>query len=253
MMTPTVVPIPCLRDNYAYLVFSPDGEGNALVIDPSESAPVENELARRGLKLGAILNTHHHWDHVGGNLELKERHNAPIYAHRSDSARVPGVTHLLDDGDEFEVAGLRLSALHVPGHTSGALAYRCGSACFTGDTLFCGGCGTLFEGTPEQMHQSLNVVLGSLPDETLVYTGHEYTEGNLRFASGLPAGAQLKSRLEEVSRRRSRGEYCASATLEVERATNPFLRVHEPELRAFLHEESEIAAFARLREMKNRA
>lgn len=251
-MTPTVVPIPCLSDNYAYLVFHPEGAGDCVVVDPSEAAPVEDEIARRGLKLGAILNTHHHWDHVGGNLELKERHRVPIYAHRSDSARVPGVTQLLDDGDEFEVAGLRFSVLHVPGHTSGALAYRCGNACFTGDTLFCGGCGRLFEGSPEQMHHSLNVVLGGLPDETLVYTGHEYTEGNLRFANGLPSSTQLQTRLEEVSSRRSRGEYCASATLRIERATNPFLRVHEPALRAFLNEESELGAFAQLREMKNR-
>jgi hydroxyacylglutathione hydrolase len=253
-VTLTIVPIPCLRDNYAYLVFRRDGNGECVVVDAAETAPVISEVERRGLRLRGILTTHHHWDHVGGNRELLERERLSVFAHESETERVPGVSNPLSHRERFEIAGIEFSALHVPGHTTGALAYVADGVCFTGDTLFCGGCGRLFEGTPEQMHESLTRTLGELPDETVVYTGHEYTLGNLEFAMGLLPSSELFARHADVLRRREAGAYCASATLGEERATNPFLRCGDPALRAVLGEPgSELAAFGRLRLLKDQA
>lgn len=250
---PQVLPVACLRDNYAYLAFHPEGDGSALVIDPSEAQPVVEALQRHGLRLAAILNTHHHWDHVGGNRELVEQFGVPVYAHRSDEGRVPGLSHFLEDGDEFSLAEIPVRVLHVPGHTLGALAYVMGSVCFTGDTLFCGGCGRLFEGTPEMMYDSLNRVLGKLPDETLVYCGHEYTRANLEFAATVLTHEALTRRIADVTQRRANGQFCASASLGVERATNPFLRCELPEVQAALEAKNALDAFTALRRRKDRA
>jgi hydroxyacylglutathione hydrolase len=250
---PVICPIPCLRDNYAYLVFDPDGDGECVVVDPSEAAPVQREVDRRGLRLVGILNTHHHWDHVGGNLELAARQELAVIAHHSDRERVPGMTRPLEDQAEFAIAGLCFSSLHVPGHTLGAVAYLVGEVCFTGDTLFCGGCGRLFEGTPAQMRDSLCRVLGALPDSTQIYCGHEYTESNLRFAHELLAEDATLSRLREVQMQRARGAFCASASLGLERATNPFLRCHLPTLQQALGQPDALTAFTELRRLKNQA
>lgn len=247
------MPVPCLRDNYAYLVFDPDGEGDAVVIDPSEAEPVLSALNEHGLSLRAILNTHHHWDHVGGNLELKSALGVPIYAHRHDEARVPGITRLLDDGQSFDVFDLSFHVRHVPGHTLGAIAYSIGQVCFTGDTLFCGGCGRLFEGTAQQMHHSLTNVLGDLSDATIVYCGHEYTEKNLKFASEILESSRIRERLADVTARRKRGEFCASATLATERETNPFLLCHTAELQEALGQRTDLSTFAELRRLKDQA
>ena len=247
-----VHPVPCLSDNYAYLV-ARDGAEEAIVVDPSEAAPVLAALEREGLRLVAILNTHHHHDHVGGNEALRERFGAlPVYAHGSDEGRVPGQTERVEEGRSFQAAGLTWSALHVPGHTTGAVAYCVEDAVFTGDTLFVAGCGRLFEGTPEMMLHSLADKLGHLPPETRVYCGHEYTVGNLRFAvHAEPDNAAAAGKLERAQVARARGEATVPSTLAEERATNPFLRCDLPALRERFPGATVVDTFAAVRKAKD--
>jgi hydroxyacylglutathione hydrolase len=223
-----VLPVPCLEDNYAYLVTA--GGNDAVVVDPSEAEPVIAALAREGLRLTAILNTHHHFDHVGGNAGLLERFGKmPVFAHESDQGRVPAQTELVREGRKVEIASLTFEVLHVPGHTTGAVAYFGHGAVFTGDTLFVAGCGRLFEGTPAMMFTSLCEKLALLPPETRVYCGHEYTAANLRFALYVePDNAAVKEKLDKVTLMRGRGEATVPSTMAEELATNPFLRVREP-------------------------
>ncbi len=246
--------MPCLRDNYAYLVLSPEGQGDCVVVDPSEAEPVIREAERRGLRIRAILNTHHHHDHVGGNLALLERERISVYGHRSDEGRIPGLSHPLEDQEEFEVAGLEFSVRHVPGHTLGAVAYITANVCFSGDTLFCGGCGRMFEGTPEQMNTSLSSGFGTLPSDMQIYCGHEYTEQNLRFALGVLESDELRSRFLDVTEKRKKGAFCASAPLRLELTTNLFLRTSDPELQAVFGTVGDpVSTFARLRSLKDRS
>jgi hydroxyacylglutathione hydrolase len=228
-----VVPVPCLSDNYAYLLL-PDGAPHALVVDPSEAAPVVAALAREGRSLAAILNTHHHHDHVGGNEELVAKLGAvPVYAHASDAGRVPGQTERVEEGRSFTAGGLALDVLHVPGHTTGAVAYVVEGCVFTGDTLFVAGCGRLFEGTPAMMNTSLNEKLARLPKDTKVYCGHEYTQANLKFAKHAePENAAVVEKLAKVTALREKGEPTVPSTIGEELETNPFLRVGAPAVAA---------------------
>jgi len=216
-----VIPIPCLSDNYAYLVVC-EATLKAAVVDPSEADPVFAALRRERVELVAILNTHHHHDHVGGNDQLRmEIEGIAVHGHATDRGRIPGQTVGLTDGDEVAVGNVRLRAIHNPGHTLGAVSYFGGGVVFTGDTLFVAGCGRLFEGTPSMMHASL-AKLAALPADTSVYPGHEYAAKNLRFAATVePRNAALAGRVEGVP-----------STVALERATNPFLRCAEPALRA---------------------
>lgn len=227
--------VPCLRDNYAYLVSSDDSVECA-VIDPSEAQPIERALQQHGLTLAAILNTHHHHDHVGGNSELRlNRRGLSVFGHTSDRGRIPEQSQFLEHGQSFEVVGLKFSVMHIPGHTTGAIAYVAEGVVFTGDTLFAAGCGRLFEGTPRDMFESLNQKLAQLPDQTLVYCGHEYTVNNLSFAASLePSNQAIAQKLENVLARTGRGEPSVPSTLGEERATNPFMRTESSELRASL-------------------
>ncbi|HEY3495697.1 MAG TPA: hydroxyacylglutathione hydrolase [Polyangiaceae bacterium] len=217
--------IPCLKDNYAYLLHA-RGSDTAAVVDASEAGPVLAALDRLGLKLGAILATHHHVDHVGGNSELVQRFpGIPVYGSLNDKGRIPEQSEFVGDGQSIDVLGTRFRCLLVPGHTLGAVAYFGEGAVFTGDTLFAAGCGRLFEGTAQMMFESLNERLGELPDETRVYCGHEYTAQNLRFAAHVePDNVAVKARAEKVAELRSRGEPSIPSTIAEERATNPFLR-----------------------------
>jgi hydroxyacylglutathione hydrolase len=226
-----ITPVPCLRDNYAYLAWG-DGADGALVVDPSEAAPVVRALEAAGRKLVAVLNTHHHWDHVGGNSELVKRYGPiPVFGHASDKGRIAEQSEFLETGSEFDVAGLHFRALHIPGHTLGAVAYVTDRAVFTGDTLFVAGCGRLFEGTPEQMYTSLNVTLGALADDTRVFCGHEYTAKNLEFALHVePGNADARAKAERVAGLRERGEPSVPSTLGDERRTNPFMRCDSAEI-----------------------
>jgi hydroxyacylglutathione hydrolase len=246
-----VVPVPCLSDNYAYLV-TKDGSDETLVVDPSESAPVIAAIERERLRLVAILNTHHHHDHVGGNEGLIARYGSlPVYAHASDQGRVPAQTERVEEGRSFRVAGLEHRPLHVPGHTTGAVTYWVEDAAFTGDTLFVAGCGRLFEGTPEMMHRSLDK-LGRLPPATRVFCGHEYTVQNLRFAvHAEPDNRAAARKLEAAEAARGRGEVTVPSTIGEELETNPFLRSGSPGLRARFPADDEIGVFAAVRRAKD--
>ncbi len=232
--TAMVITVPCLKDNYAYLV--EDGQGGAAVVDPSEAGPVQRALAFRGVTLRAIWNTHHHWDHVGGNDELAVHEEIQVYAGRHDQARVPRVSKLLDDGDSFAFGPYTVRVLAVPGHTLGAVAYVLEEAgvtraVFTGDTLFAAGCGRLFEGTPAMMHDSL-VKLTALPSDVHVFPGHEYTVRNLEFACVIePDNEIVKKALASAREIRAQGLPTVPSTIERELATNPFVRVGEASVR----------------------
>jgi hydroxyacylglutathione hydrolase len=247
-----VVPVPCLSDNYAYLV-TPAGSDEAIVVDPSEAAPVIAAIAREHVRLVAILNTHHHHDHVGGNEGLLERYGSlPVYAHASDQGRVPAQTERVEEGRSFRVAGLEYRPLHVPGHTTGAVTYWVEDAAFTGDTLFVAGCGRLFEGTPAMMLCSLSEKLGRLPPATRVFCGHEYTVQNLRFAvHAEPDNHAAARRLEAAKSARERGEFTVPSTIGEELETNPFLRCDAPGIRARFPGEDEVAVFAAVRKAKD--
>ena len=257
-----VEPVPCLSDNYAYLVIDERTQVVA-VVDASEPKPVLDALARVGLPLVAILSTHHHGDHVGGNQDVLAAHpQAIVYGHRSDEQRIPGVSRLLDDGDTFEVGSLKVTARHVPGHTLGAVTYvvtdpqtKEPAWAFTGDTLFLAGCGRLFEGTPEQMHRSLNHVLASLPPETRIGCGHEYTASNLAFAQHVePKNEKVAEAVAAAKTARDAGRPTVPGTIAEELATNPFMRVEQPDVRAHvgLGENADpVEVLARLRNEKN--
>lgn len=229
-----VITVPCLQDNYAYLI--EDGEGGAAVVDPSEAGPVQRALAYRGLTLRAIWNTHHHWDHVGGNEALATHEEIQVCAGHHDQSRVPRVSKLLRDGDSFTFGPYVIRVLEVPGHTLGAVAYVLEEAgvtraVFTGDTMFAAGCGRLFEGTPSMMHDSLQK-LTALPPETHVFPGHEYTVKNLEFACAVePDNEILKKALASAREIREQGLPTVPSSIERELATNPFVRVDEASVR----------------------
>jgi hydroxyacylglutathione hydrolase len=230
-------------------------------VDPGDAEPVLDYLDRERLDLAAILATHHHGDHVGGNTALLARYAVPVFGPARE--KIPGRTHELQEGDDITVpgVGLRLSILDVPGHTAGHIAYigECDGVpvAFVGDTLFAGGCGRLFEGTPVEMAASLGK-LAALPGETRIYCAHEYTLANLRFALAVePQSGALQARVARERERRERGEPTVPSILADERATNPFLRAGVPEVfaaaeaRAGRKLADPVAAFATLREWKN--
>jgi hydroxyacylglutathione hydrolase len=236
--------IPTLRDNYTYLVVD-ESRGEAAVIDAPEAEPVVERIERLGVRLVAILSTHHHLDHSGANPELAQRYGVPVHGHDSDRGRLPALSVGLQEGDVVRVGSLEARVLFIPAHTRGHIAYVFPDAVFSGDTLFAVGCGRLFEGTPAMMHEALNHKLAALPDATAVYCGHEYTESNLRFAVSVePGNAALQERFAQVRKRRARAaadwhaatpdEMTIPSTLALEKATNPFMRVDSPELVAAL-------------------
>jgi hydroxyacylglutathione hydrolase len=216
-----VVSVPCLKDNFAYLVI--DHDGRCAVVDPGEAPPVEAALLRENVQLSAIWATHHHPDHVGGIAALVARRTGvEVVVGVKDAPRTPSVTRALEDGDEVALGGLRARCIHNPGHTLGALSYVIEGCVFTGDTLFGGGCGRVFEGDPAMMHASL-MRLAALPAETRVYFGHEYTASNLRFAAAVePGNAHVADRAKALA------QPSTPSTIAEERATNPFLRSAEP-------------------------
>jgi hydroxyacylglutathione hydrolase len=221
--------VPAFEDNYLWVI--EDGR-HAAAVDPGDALPVAEFLDRRGLALTAILATHHHRDHVGGLAELAAR--GPVEVFGPSGERIAGITRPLAGGERITVPGLdiELDVIAVPGHTAGHIAYAGEGFVFCGDTLFAGGCGRLFEGTPAQMAASL-AKLAALGPQTRVYCAHEYTLANLRFARAVePGNARLAERLVADSDKRALGEPTVPSTIALEIETNPFLRAHVPEVAA---------------------
>lgn len=260
---PQIEAIPALRDNYFWLIAGPDGR-SAAVVDPGEAAPVQAALSAHGYALGAILLTHHHGDHVGGVAELARQWHCEVFGPAGEA--IAGVTTAVAAGAIVAPAGLGTSfeVIDVPGHTRGHIAYfaeRHGTdqrpVLFCGDTLFAGGCGRIFEGTPEQLLASLDR-LAALPGQTLVYCAHEYTVSNLRFAlAAEPGSAELVARNDEALRMQAAGIATVPSNIAIELATNPFLRCDQVSIRNTVATRigkppvSRIETFAQLRAWKN--
>ena len=228
--------IPTLSDNYTYLALC-DETNHAAIIDAPEVEPVVQRVAQTGAQVKLILSTHHHPDHAMANPELAARYGVPVYGHVSDASRLPGMTDGVDEGDQIQVGQQLARVLFIPSHTTGHVAYVFDQArvVFTGDMLFAAGCGRLFEGNAQMMYDALCVKLAALPDDYRVYCGHEYTEGNLRFALTVePENAEIAERYEQVRATRARkaadwhdatpAEMTIPSTIGLEKATNPFMR-----------------------------
>lgn len=246
-----IVRIPAFKDNYIWLLRK---GAMAAVIDPGAADPVLEVLDREGLSLAAILITHHHADHQGGVAGLLDRHQAEVIGPAAE--RITGLTRRLHGGETITACETSFAVLAVPGHTLGHLAYYGAGCLFCGDTLFAGGCGRVFEGTPAQMAESL-ARLAALPNDTAVYCAHEYTEANLRFALAVePNNAVLRERAAEVAAARARGCATVPSTIGIEKASNPFLRCAEPEVIAAARSrgataEDPVSVFSVIREWKN--
>lgn len=217
-----VVAVPCLKDNFAYLVID-ETTRRAAVVDPGEAPPIEAALVREGVTLAAVWATHHHHDHVGGVKDLLAAHpGIAVVVGEHDASKVAGTTQRLADGAAVTLDGIRGHVIHNPAHTLGAITFVVDGAAFTGDTMFGAGCGRLFEGDAAMMHASLGK-LAALPPETRVYFGHEYTASNLRFAAAVePDNAAVARRTAGLS------TPSTPSTIALERETNPFLRASEP-------------------------
>ena len=245
---------PCLSDNYGVLIHDPDS-GATGSIDTPEAAAVDNALAAKGWTLTHILNTHHHHDHTGGNLELKNKYNCTIVGPSAEGDRIPGIDQAVGHGETYDFAGHEARIIETPGHTLGHIAYHFADdgVAFVGDTLFALGCGRVFEGNAQQMWMSLERLL-AMPDDTIVYCGHEYTEANARFSVTVdPSNTELQSRVTEIAALRADGKPTVPTTMAVEKATNPFLRPADPAIRTHLGlvNAENVDVFAEIRRRKD--
>ncbi|MEM1130884.1 MAG: hydroxyacylglutathione hydrolase [Pseudomonadota bacterium] len=250
----TLETVPCLTDNYAYLIHDTESSATA-VVDVPEVDPVLDRLEARGWTLTDILITHHHNDHIGGVDPMRQRTGARVTGARADAHRLPALDRIVDPGDTVTLGGETGSVLDAPGHTVGHIAYHfpASTLAFTGDSLMACGCGRLFEGTPEQMWQTLSQLAGLAP-ETIICSGHEYTQANIRFALSIdPENARLQARARSVDEKRAAGEATLPVELSEELATNPFLRAADPAIRAGLGLETaqNVAVFAEIRRRKD--
>ncbi|MEM6939535.1 MAG: hydroxyacylglutathione hydrolase [Pseudomonadota bacterium] len=249
-----LITVPCLTDNYAFILR--DGEtGEVAVIDVPEAGPIQAELTARGWELSQIWLTHHHYDHIDGVPQLLSTHPAKVVGAKADAHRLPPLDVSVGDGDRVRLGDLEAEIIEVYGHTVGHIAFSVPKAetCFTGDSLMALGCGRLFEGTPAQMWKSMQKLL-TLPPETQVCSGHEYTAANAKFALTVdPENAALISRTEEVDHARTLGIATVPSSLTTERETNPFLRPADPGIRATLGlpNASDTEVFTEIRKLKD--
>lgn len=223
--------VPAFTDNYIWLIHA-SGKPYVAIVDPGDADPVQEAIARQGLVPVAILITHHHGDHTGGIRDLLSHTKMPVYGPANES--IPSLTHPLSEGDHvrLDALGADFRVIDVPGHTRGHIAYYGHDMLFCGDTLFAGGCGRLFEGSPEQMYASLLKISG-LPDVSKVYCAHEYTQDNLKFASvAEPQNEDLRRRVADTRKLRAQGLPTVPSLLGLEKLTNPFLRAHIRALKA---------------------
>tara|TARA_B100001057_G_scaffold392434_1_gene400990 strand:- start:520 stop:1251 length:732 start_codon:yes stop_codon:yes gene_type:complete len=232
--------IKCLQDNYSYLIID-EKDQKACVVDPGEAKPIINYIENNKIKLKYILNTHHHYDHVGGNIELKEKYNLNIIGFRSDQYRIPGITALVDDGQIWKEDNFEAKIYHVPGHTSGHIVFYFfkENIIFTGDTLFSLGCGKIFEGTHKQMFNSLNKIK-ELPKNTEIFCGHEYTLQNSNFClANDPKNLKLKEKIIEIKKNVKNNLPSIPTKLSDELELNIFLKAKD------------LKSFSKLRDLKD--
>lgn len=246
--------VPCLKDNYAP-IFHDSSTGATAVVDTPEVGPILTAIESRGWKLTHILNTHHHWDHTGGNEEIKRRTGCTIVGPAGEATRIPGLDTAVKEGDRVKIGSFEAIVIEVGGHTAGHIAYHFPSqkTAFVGDTLFVLGCGRLFEGKPAQMWTSL-LKLRALPDETVVYCAHEYTEANARFAEHLGGAPELQDRIEIIRDMRNKGMSTVPMLLRHEKETNPFLLADSERMRetlGFPHGTTPVEVFTEVRRRKD--
>ena len=245
--------ISCLSDNYSYLIH--DEESNTVaIIDPSEFKPCD-KIIKKYNKLDFILNTHHHADHVNGNLELKKKYNSKILGFSQDKRRIPGIDILLEENQKQKIGNLEFEVIFIPGHTKGHIAFFFSKEkiAFTGDTLFSLGCGRVFEGTHEEMFYSLNKIK-NLPPDTKIYCGHEYTKSNLNFCLAYdPHNIFLKEKAIDIQKKLNSNLPTIPTILGQEIKTNIFLRCNDPEIKLALDlkDSSEVEVFSKLRDLKD--
>eukprot|EP01018_Ginkgo_biloba_P016001 Gb_07028 [translate_table: standard] len=252
-----IIPVPCLQDNYAYLIID-EASGEAAVVDPVEPHHILQAAQGHEAKIRFVLTTHHHWDHAGGNTEIKQLvPGIKVYGGSKDN--VKGCTDALEHGDDISLGStVNIKALHTPCHTKGHISYFVTStggddpAVFTGDTLFIAGCGKFFEGSAEQMYQSLCQTLASLPKSTRVYCGHEYTVKNLQFAMTVePENDKIKQKLSWARQQCNDNKPTVPSTIGDELESNPFMRVDLPELQDLVGHNSSVHVLGEIRRMKD--
>ena len=253
-MSIEIITLPALADNYVFLIHNHDTSETALVDCPDDPI-IELELEKRGWALSTILLTHHHWDHIDGAVELANATGAKIVGAKADAHRLPKLDQALEPGDSVTLAGATGTVIDVSGHTIGHIAVHFPdlNAVFTADSLMALGCGRLFEGTPDQMWESLSK-LAALPPDTVVYSGHEYTQANARFAVTIePENQDLQSRIEEIETLRSANRPTVPSTLALELKTNPFLRAGLSEVKALIGmpDATDAESFAEIRKRKD--
>ena len=246
--------IPCLNDNYSYLLHDKISNKVAIV-DPSEFTVCDEIINKSYKKLDFILNTHHHYDHVGGNVELKKKYNSTVLGFEKDKNRIPAIDEVLKDNQEFKIGLLNFTTIFIPGHTKGHIAFyfKKEKVLFTGDTLFSLGCGRVFEGTYKQMFQSLNK-LKDLPGDTKIYCGHEYTYKNLDFCLTYnPNNSFLKKKKSDIEQSLKNKKPTIPSTIDDEIKANIFLRFNDPDVKKAINLEnsSDIEIFTKLRDLKD--
>jgi len=249
-----IIPIPCLSDNYAYIV-KDNITKTVGVVDPSEAKPIINYLKKEKLELNYILNTHHHFDHIGGNIELQKLYKSKIIGFKDDKHRIPGIDITLSDGEKFKFGKSQIKVIHIPGHTSGHICFffEKEKIAFTGDTLFSLGCGRIFEGDHKQMLSSLNKIK-KLPIETKIYCGHEYTLKNAEFCMKYDEkNLDLINQFKKIQELRSKNLPTVPSILEQELKSNIFLRCDQNDLKIKLNMENieDYKVFKKVRDLKD--